>query len=394
MVQHEVIGMTRIWQFNRFATPEPVLRSSRRLIANQRIWHRFAISANDAEAISARVSRIEHETDDTVSIYFHPRPSLNAYQSGQFITCLFNIDGLEHRRAYSLSEAAPTDSGECCITVKRVKNGRVSGFVHNTLQVGDRFRILGPSGDFVLDSTWPEKLMIAAGSGMTPIRALLQAHFACADPAPLTLIAAHHDSDDILFRKQLLSLAQQHSQFRLIWCLSRSTDNETPPAGEPYQLVHTRLSTRRLHALLNTLDLPVAQIQALLCGPPDFVELARQTLQERAFPQSQVTCESFFAAPVATASHPDEPQRIYFTAWKKQVTAQPGESILQAGLAAGLPLPHSCQVGGCGHCRIQITEGEVLSDEPNCLSSDEKAAGYRLACVSYASGPITVSQGD
>jgi ferredoxin len=61
--------------------------------------------------------------------------------------------------------------------------------------------------------------------------------------------------------------------------------------------------------------------------------------------------------------------------------------VLEAGLAAGLPMPYSCAMGGCGACKIRLERGEVVMREPNCLGAREREAGYVLACVSNPAGP-------
>jgi ferredoxin len=68
----------------------------------------------------------------------------------------------------------------------------------------------------------------------------------------------------------------------------------------------------------------------------------------------------------------------------------PGATLLEAGLAAGAPMPFSCGVGGCGSCRVKLTSGDVELEEPNCLSEAERAAGYVLACVGRPCGPCTI----
>ena len=59
----------------------------------------------------------------------------------------------------------------------------------------------------------------------------------------------------------------------------------------------------------------------------------------------------------------------------------PGQTILAAAQAQEVPLRHSCAMGGCGACRIELRSGEVELDDPNCLSDGERAQGYVLCCV-------------
>jgi uncharacterized protein len=72
------------------------------------------------------------------------------------------------------------------------------------------------------------------------------------------------------------------------------------------------------------------------------------------------------------------------------VIVQPGESILDAALAAGLPMPFSCTLGGCGACKVALRAGTVDMEEPNCLTPAERAAGHVLTCVGRPLGPVTI----
>lgn len=73
-----------------------------------------------------------------------------------------------------------------------------------------------------------------------------------------------------------------------------------------------------------------------------------------------------------------------------RVMAAPGATVLEAGLAAGLPLPYSCTLGGCGTCRVTLLSGEVRMEEPNCLTHEERERGQVLACVARPVSPVTV----
>ena len=63
------------------------------------------------------------------------------------------------------------------------------------------------------------------------------------------------------------------------------------------------------------------------------------------------------------------------------IQVAPGQTILEAALAANIDMPFSCAMGGCGACRVHLSEGDVQMDEPNCLSRGERERGYVLTCV-------------
>ncbi|MCA9637050.1 MAG: 2Fe-2S iron-sulfur cluster binding domain-containing protein, partial [Myxococcales bacterium] len=70
---------------------------------------------------------------------------------------------------------------------------------------------------------------------------------------------------------------------------------------------------------------------------------------------------------------------------------RPGQTLLEAGLSAGVEMPYSCAMGGCGACKVKVIAGEVAMDEPNCLTAEERAAGYALTCCGAPVGPCEIA---
>jgi ferredoxin len=73
-----------------------------------------------------------------------------------------------------------------------------------------------------------------------------------------------------------------------------------------------------------------------------------------------------------------------------EIRVRPGETILDAALAAGLPMPFSCTMGGCGACKVRRRGGIVAMDEPSCLTPAERAAGHVLTCVGRPVGTVSI----
>ena len=88
---------------------------------------------------------------------------------------------------------------------------------------------------------------------------------------------------------------------------------------------------------------------------------------------------------------PSTPQRLRVRVGGRvhEVLARPGATVLEAGLAAGLPMPSSCTMGGCGACRVKA-RGALVHDTPNALEPDEEAAGYAFACIARPLGPCDI----
>jgi ferredoxin len=73
-----------------------------------------------------------------------------------------------------------------------------------------------------------------------------------------------------------------------------------------------------------------------------------------------------------------------------EINVQPGQTILDAALAAALPMPFSCTVGGCGACKVECRAGIVELEEPCCLTDAEREAGHVLTCVGRPVGPVRI----
>ncbi|MBX6742347.1 MAG: 2Fe-2S iron-sulfur cluster binding domain-containing protein [Acetobacteraceae bacterium] len=83
--------------------------------------------------------------------------------------------------------------------------------------------------------------------------------------------------------------------------------------------------------------------------------------------------------------------RIHIPETGESFAAEPGESVLQAARRAEVFLPHDCEAGDCGTCRIRLLEGHVAYDEfPLALMPEEAAEGYALACQARPESDLVI----
>ena len=127
-----------------------------------------------------------------------------------------------------------------------------------------------------------------------------------------------------------------------------------------------------------------------VCGPEAMMQSVCAAFVGAGVPRERVHTERFSYASVTATRIPDHAAEITFAASGRRVTARPGQTILQAGLEAGVALPYSCTMGGCGACKVRRSDGSVVTSEPNCLSEGEREAGFLLACCSYADTPVVI----
>src|SRR5579862_5289912 len=121
--------------------------------------------------VRARVIEVVDQTPDTRTFVLRPGRGWRRHQAGQYTAVEVEIDGVRHRRCYSIS-SAPSDH-RVAITVKRVPGGRVSAWMHAHVRAGDVLHLAPPAGDFVLPPAPPPKLLLlSGGSGITPVIAI------------------------------------------------------------------------------------------------------------------------------------------------------------------------------------------------------------------------------
>src|SRR4051812_42410513 len=99
-----------------------------------------------------KVKDVRKETADCVSVAFEIPKELHEeykFKPGQHLTFKFNVGGEELRRSYSICTAAIDN--EIRVAIKKVKDGRVSTFVNDTIKIGDTIETMAPGGTFTIE---------------------------------------------------------------------------------------------------------------------------------------------------------------------------------------------------------------------------------------------------
>lgn len=339
--------------------------------------------ARPSEGREMRVVSIARQTPDAVSIRLEPVEGVSPeFVAGQFLSLALMIDGLEHRRAYSIC-SSPSDRQGLTIGCKRVAGGRVSNYLCDRLRPGDVVRVLGPSGAFIVrpDPNAVRRFaLIAGGSGITPLLSIARAVLELEPTSSVTLLYANRDADSVMFRAELDALVAQHpARLRLAHVFEIA-------AAEGEQLSVGRLDRETFEALLPTL-VPESSpsVEWFLCGPEPMMDAIAGALRAKGISADAIRRERFTSAPRPTTREAGStsPRRVVVrigAATHKMVVA-PGQTVLEAATARGVPIPFSCALGGCGSCRVRVVSGEVEQDEPNCLLPRERADGLTLACI-------------
>ncbi len=338
------------------------------------------------------VSEVRRLTDDAVAVTFAVPDDLRdtfAFAAGQSLTLRRTIDGVEHRRTYSICSpagAAPR------IGVREIPGGLFSSWLVHQVRPGDVVEVQPPSGSFRADPGLAGRhLCIAAGSGITPMLSIAATVLAHPD-ARVTLLYGNRTTTSVMFAEELSDLKDAHHRsLDLVHVLSREPRD--------VELFSGRLDGARLRALL-TLLVPLADVDHVwLCGPFGMLADARGVLDELGVPAEKVHVEHFYVdEPPPQLRHADRvvdgvtSDVTVVIDGRRTTTPMPRDTtILDSAQAVRSDLPFACKGGVCGTCRAKVCAGEVDMVRNYALEPHEVERSFVLTCQSFPVSPeVTV----
>ncbi|MFC3999356.1 1,2-phenylacetyl-CoA epoxidase subunit PaaE [Nocardiopsis sediminis] len=338
------------------------------------------------------VASVDRLTDDAVAVAFDVPAGLRGaygFRPGQSLTLRRTVDGCEHRRSYSICAAAGERPR---IGVREIPGGLFSTWLVHEVRPGDRIDVGTPGGALRADpSAAGRHLLIAAGSGITPLLSIASSVLAHPD-ARATLIYGNRTTGSVMFAEDLADLKNRYGpRFDLVHVLSREPRD--------VELFSGRLDPGRLRRLLTALVPLGALDHVWLCGPFGMIAGARDVLAELGVAPGRVHAELF---------HVDGPPPELHRADSVAAGATSDVTIVLDGRAttAALPrdrpildgaqavrgdLPFACKGGVCGTCRARLIAGEAGMRRNYALDDAELAHGFVLTCQAMAaSDAVTV----
>ncbi|GGL15333.1 ferredoxin--NADP reductase [Planomonospora parontospora] len=364
--------------------------------------------------LRVRVVEVVRETADAHSLVLEPADGDRGrfgYRPGQFLTV--RIPGGREggaARCYSLSSSPACDE-KLKVTVKRVPGGHGSNWICDHVTEGDVLEVLRPSGAFTPRTLDGDLLLLAAGSGITPVMSILKSCLH-AGTGSAVLVYANRDEKSVIFRDELAALAREHADRLAVLHWLESVQGLPTAAG------------------LAAVAGPYAGREAFVCGPGPFMDLAVEALTGLGVPPERVrterftslTADPFTARPASGALAPDVPApaapvsdapvsglteasspaavpapgsagptgpartaeaadvEVELDGRTRTVAWPRGARLLDVLLDAGLDAPYSCREGSCSACACVLVEGEVAMERNQVLDDRDLADGLILAC--------------
>ncbi|GAB3175796.1 ferredoxin--NADP reductase [Telluribacter humicola] len=308
------------------------------------------------------------------------------YRAGQFLTLMLDYHGQQVRRSYSMHTAPGVDLFPA-ITVKRMVNGTISRYWLDTVKAGDVLTALPPAGRFTLDKTdgaadrgEPRDIvLIAAGSGITPLFSILKQTLTDEPNSTVTLLYANRSEREIIFYKQLNEWQQRFPErLRIVHILSQPSDDWTGQQG--------RLNNKWIERFINgALRHAPGRARFFLCGPFELMRTIEITLLFMGFGKEQIRKENFVidAPPRPPRESEAHDIKLQFMGQEHLLHVPAYTTVLQAALNAGIPLPYSCKGGRCSVCAGLCRSGSLYMSINDVLTERDLEQGWVLTCTAY-----------
>jgi 3-ketosteroid 9alpha-monooxygenase subunit B len=330
-----------------------------------------------SHVLELQVADVVVETDDARSLVFAvpddveiPADRLR-YAPGQFLTLRVPSDRTGSvARCYSLC-SSPHTGDPLTVTVKRTDGGYASHWLCENARPGMRIHVLAPSGTFVPKTLDTDFLLLAAGSGITPMMAICKSALA-EGSGRIVLIYANRDEKSVIFGAALRELAAKYP--------------------DRLTVVHWLESVQGLPsaAALSALAAPYVGHDAYICGPGPFMVAAEEAMANAGVPADRIHIEIFkslesdpFAAVVIEEDDADEgPATAIVTldGQTHEVRWPRNAKLLDVLLDKGLDAPFSCREGHCGACAVLKKSGDVEMEVNDVLEQQDLDEGLILGC--------------
>jgi ring-1,2-phenylacetyl-CoA epoxidase subunit PaaE len=312
-----------------------------------------------------------------------------AFTQGQYLTLRTEVGGADLRRSYSICSGLDDDDGALRVGIRLLPGGAFSGWASENLRAGETLQVLPPQGRFHVPLDPQARrhvLLIAAGSGITPMLSLIATMLAREPHTRCTLVYGNRRLASTMFREELEDLKNRYlTRFTLHHVFSREAQDAP--------LFNGRLDEARLREFLRVL-VPAASVdEAFVCGPAGMIDGAVAALAAAGVPSDHVHVERFGDVNAAAAHHVEERDAdharvtLVIDGLEREVEFRLSDpSILDAARRSGLDVPYSCKAGVCSTCKGKLLEGQVRMDRNFALSPAEVEAGFVLCCQSH---PLT-----
>ena len=322
--------------------------------------------------MEVELTGVRHVTEGMTELTFR-RTDADAFpffRAGQYVSLRGQVGGSLVSRPYSIA-SSPREA----LANKLVLGVEDAGFFSHHLgreaQVGDRFTMTEPSGEFHYETLRDHKeiVCVAGGAGITPFLSMAKSRLEGDEDYEMTLFYGARTEDRIAFKAELDALAEKG--IRVVYVLS---DEEKE--GYAYGFVTKALLEQYVENLTN--------VTFFLCGPKAMYDFLQKELAPCGLPVKAVRKDATYCGSLTL----DAPRTFRLTAHIRDqvyvMDAREDETILTALERAGIPAPNKCRAGGCGYCHSKWISGEFrIAEGRDGRREADRKFGWIHPCVTY-----------
>jgi ferredoxin-NADP reductase len=336
----------------------------------------WAVPQWRADLIRSKINSVRIESPDMYSLVIKPGSGFNRFLAGQYLELTVMKDGAWMSRYFSISSSPAyfKETGLIEISIRIQENGRITPWLISALNKGSVVNLSQAQGEFVLPRSDKPLLMIAGGSGITPIRSMLQQLATSKDNSQypqrsVTLLFYARSADHFLFEKELTS-ADKSNTWLTVHFINSEIDGffnqEHLKKYCPLALKH----------------------QVYICGPSPMILSARKELTNAHFSDLQINYEFFGPEPMDNVE--TGAASILFSKAQKQISVSEdnNKTLLELAEEQNTNPVSGCRIGVCHQCICQKKSGIVFNQKTKKYS-DTGHQEIQL-CISVPVGDVVL----
>ena len=322
---------------------------------------------------TAHSSRIKFRLPDSLHEKFNHKP-------GQYISVKFNMKKNTYTRTYSISSEPNKSFIE--IGVKHIESGVFSEFI-KTKKIEDVVQVSNPEGNFVINSKNANQLLlIAAGSGITPIMSILKSTLRKDCKTRITLLYSNKTYADMMYKTEIQDLKDKYLDRLIVFNFFSREIQST-------EFLNGRITKEKIAFLTKQGLIDFKTIdQCFICGPMDMTKSLQLYLKDKGIAERKIMTELFFVASDKTTK--DLPQNIeedeskielLIDGSKKSFLMRKNDDFIDKANQNGISVPYSCKNGMCATCRCKVNSGEARMRKNYSLEEWEIKKGFVLTHI-------------